>query len=57
MSRITFKKHVYLLLLEKKKKSVMFLSKTLIHSHMIHDTVKENIFAVIVYKLLTQKKY
>ena len=57
MSKITFKKHVYLLLLEKKKKSVMFLSKILIHSRMIHDTVKENIFAVIVYKLLTQKKY
>ena len=53
MSRITFKKHVYLLLLVKKKKSVMFLSKILIHS----DMIKENIFAVIVYKLLTQKKY
>ena len=36
----------------------MFLSKILIHSRMtIHDTIKENIFAVIVYKLLTQKKY
>ena len=49
-------KHVDLLLKEGKK--TMFLSKILIPSCMIIlYMVEENIFVVIVYKLLVQKKY
>ena len=57
-SRNTFKKHIDLLLLEKKnRKDTMFLSKILIHLCMtIHYTIEENIFFVD-YKLLVQKKY
>ena len=43
---------------EKEKRDTMFLSKILIRSCMIiHYIVEENIFAVIVYKLVVQKKY
>lgn len=39
-------------------KRTMFLSKMLIHLHIIiHYMVEDNIFAVIVYSLLAQKKY
>ena len=42
----------------KKRKGATFLSKVLIHSRIIiHYTVEENIFVVIVYTLLVLKKY
>ena len=45
------KKHVDLLLIKKKVKGTMFLSKILIHLYMIFG---KNIFAVVAYKLLGQ---
>ena len=52
------KKHVDLLLIKKKVKGTMFLSKILIHLYMIINCIFEkNIFAVVAYKLLVQKKY
>ena len=40
------------------KKKTLFLSKVLIHLCMtILNIVEENIFAVIVYKLLVKRKY
>ena len=39
-------------------KIIIFLSKTSVHLSMItHYLVEENIFAIIVYKPLAQKKY
>ena len=51
-------KHVDLLLIGGEGKDTMFLSKILILSCMIILYIaEENIFVVIVYKLLVQKKY
>ena len=59
MSKKCFEvKHIDLLLIVEKAKGTMFLSKILIHLCMIiHYTMEENIFVIIVYKLLVRKKY
>ena len=50
-------KHVDLLLIEEEKSS-MLLSISSVNSYMIiHFILKENIFVVIVYTRLLQKKY
>ena len=55
MSKNTFKKHLDLLLIEIKTKIAMSLLKILINLFMIiYYVVEENIFDVIVYKLLAQ---
>ena len=42
---------------KKKTEGTMLLLKSLIHSYMIiHYTVEENIFNIIVYKVLAQRK-
>ena len=42
---------------KKKTEGTMLLLKNLIHSYMIiHYTVEENIFNIIVYKVLAQRK-
>ena len=51
-------KHVDLLLIGKREKNIMFSSRISIDLCMIiHYIVEENIFVVIVYTLLLQKKY
>ena len=52
-------KHVDLLLIEKKEeRSTRFLSKISIHACIIIlYTIEKNIFVIIVYKLLVQRKY
>ena len=58
MLKNTFKKHLDLLLIEKKSKIAMLLLKILINLFMvIYYIVEKSIFVVIVYKLLEQKKY
>ena len=53
VSRNTFKRHVDVLLIGEEGKKDYFL----INDFIIHVIVEENIFVVIAYKLLAQKKY
>ena len=57
-SKNTFKRHIDLLLLGEEDKTHHFLIKILINSYLIiHYTVEENGFVVIVFKLLVQQKF
>ena len=55
LKKLFEEKHVNLLLIEGGKNS---LSKILVHLFMIiHHTGEENIFVIIIYRLLVQKEY
>ena len=57
MSKNYFKQHIDLLIVERKDKKILYSNQIFQYFHVCVTSRKEQIFVVIIYKLLAQKKY
>ena len=57
MSKNTFKQHIDLLIVERKDKKILCSNQIFQYFHVCITSRKKQIFVVIIYKLLAQKKY